>query len=209
MDLRVGEWVMAEFSMLPSPIKVTATVKRPQEPLVDIAVNCSLEATEDAEPSDLLVDPNSSLLEGYLQQHSKTQTQPQRPFIRRTKRDGYRPRELPVLRDQSPVISVLLARDKERVRHHRFASLIHNPLSTGLARIRGLQSPLHTPAAFLSNENRSRYYEKRSSSVMNGSPLPHLLQLQGQSVSPGRGKPVLKTLNLQRMRLNAYLCGCN
>ena len=190
---------MAELPMLPSPIKVTATVKRPQEPLVDIAVNCSLEATEEAEPSDLLVDPNSSLLKGYLHLHSKTQVQPHRPLIRRTKREAYRPRELPVLRDQSPVLSVLLARDKERTRHHRFASLIHNPLSTGLARIRGLQSPLHTPAAFRSDEE-SRYYQKRSSSVMNGSPhLPNMLQLQGQSVSPGRGKPVPKTLNLQRI----------
>ena len=196
---------MAELPIIPSPIKVTATVKRPQEPLVDCAVNCSLEATEPAEPLDLLVDPNGSLLEGYLQQHSRTQAHPHKPLrlIRRTKREGYRTIEHHFINDQSPVLSVLLARDKERCRHHRYASLIHNPLSSGLARIKVLQSPLHATAAFLSSGETSRYYQKRSSSVMNGSqhlpPIDHMLKLQGTSVSPGRGKPSPRTINVERM----------
>jgi hypothetical protein len=72
-----------------------------------------------------------------------------------------------------------------------------------LARIKVLQSPLHATAAFLSSGETSRYYQKRSSSVMKSPQhlpvIDHVLKMQGTSVSPGRGKPSPRTINMERM----------
>lgn len=185
---------MVELPVLPGSIKVVTKLKPAPKPGVDIAVNCSFETHE--EP-DLMTDPQGILLQGYLKHQSKTQDPHRSPLVKKTLKNGYRHREMQFVGTNSPVISVLLAREVNRSRHGRVASLIHNPLSKGLAQIKALQSPIHAVAV------QGDRYHKRSSSVISGEArlpaIANLLHLQGMSISPSRERPSPRTFNLERL----------
>lgn len=170
---------------------------------VTTAVNCSLESSPDIDPSDWMVEwTGNQDLSGYLQRHAVGVVAPTTAINRfRMLRDRGSPSTKHSLphRKQSdtPVLTVLMAYPKRKT-HRKVASLVHNPLSTGMALVRAKQfqtftcplalGPLSRPAAKTPRQKRCISVAKEVRSPRQ----PPRLQLSGIALTPERLHLTLK-----------------
>ena len=190
---------------------------------VTTAVNCSLESFPDLDPSDWVVDLTSKHgLSGYLQNHALTTVAPTtvinqfRMMRRRYQLSSAEHRQTHNRKESgSPVLTVLLTKEKRGKRHRKVTSLVHNPLSTGLAKVKARQLQTGTCPLALGPMVRpvaKTPHQKRSISVAQDVKTPKMheyvhtpngLKLSGIALTPERLKSPHKPS--PRTRLFPYL----